>query len=194
MLYTGRRSAGAQLYCRSTQNTPSRVGSRGNIGPFEGRTGGRERPLRRSPVVDIGTRHYPLSVHTILTSTGPLSCCPDSTTLRPSPACRAQTIHPLRPFMGIVLYITANKTTRKKYGRGATWGGCRFGARAPPSLLLLRPGTYSIDYCPLCYSIVFRCCTNPGSRSAMHTPPLCSSPHYFSASPCAVDLLPRSMI
>lgn len=45
----------------------------------------------------------------------------------------------------------------------------------PPSWHLA-PG---ISYRPLCHSIAFRCCTNPGTSSAMHTPPLPSSPHYL---------------
>ena len=69
-----RTPLGALLYCRSTQRQRWRVGSRGNIGPFEeGLVEGmdaRER-LRSAdsggPVVGAGTRHYPLSVHTILT-------------------------------------------------------------------------------------------------------------------------------
>ena len=184
-----------QLYCRSTQNPRSR----GNIGPFEGLVGGARMTGNHLCAVDPSSTIA--CWHEALFSVGThdphidraLSCCPDSTkSLPPRPYC----VQPYPPTTAVHGHRTQRRTTtRKKYGRGASWGGgCRFGARAPPSLLLLRPGTYSFDYCPLCYSIVFRCCTNPGSRSAMHTPPLCSSPHYFSASPRPVDLLPRSMI
>ena len=183
-----------QLYCRSTQNPRSR----GNIGPFEGLVGGARMTGNHLCAVDPSSTIA--CWHEALFSVGThdphidraLSCCPDSTkSLPPRPYC----VQPYPPTTAVHGHRTQRRTTtRKKYGRGASWGG-GVAASEPErrhpyySSVLAHTASTTVRYAIVSSSDAARILAPEAPCTPRHCVPLrITSPHRLVPLTCSPDL------